>query len=253
MTLQTDDRTPAASAGRLDHRLNRPQKLVPAVVEALVDRITSGEFPAGSLLPKESDLCEQYGVSRTVAREALRVLEEKGLIKIHQGRGTIVTSIESWNLLDPLVIAAQVRFDRTLDTLDQLVTVRAAMEAELARIATQRMTDEFKDDLTEALGRLADSVTVGSSFVTYDHEFHDIILRASGNLFGTRIVHKVHEWAVINATVTDPERLRSSLDEHRRIHDVILSGDADGAYAAMRQHILTSWEKTRSTIPVERV
>lgn len=237
---------PGAPADGADHRLARPARLVPAVVDALVTRIVTGEFAPGTLLPKESDVYEQYGVSRTVVREALRVLEEKGLISIQQGRGTVALGPDSWNLLDPLVIAALVRNDPSFGVVEELVDVRAAMESEMARVAAQRITAGEKAELTDALRALEQSLDDHQRYLTLDRDFHDVIMRASRNRFGRRIVKEVFAWTrrAPDHTVGDAHIAKAHAD-HSTIHRLILSGQAEKAAAAMRRHILDNWAATR--------
>src|SRR5947207_11401845 len=82
----------------------RPGRFASVVVEELARHIIGGGFPEGHLLPRLPDLCAEFGFSRTVIREGVKVLEERGLVRVEQGRGTTVQSRERWNLLDPLVI-----------------------------------------------------------------------------------------------------------------------------------------------------
>ena len=83
----------------------RPARLGTAVVDVLLDRIVSGELEAGTLLPTEPRLCEAFSVSRTVIREAVKILEQKGVVRVKQGQSTRVALPDEWNLLDPMVLA----------------------------------------------------------------------------------------------------------------------------------------------------
>ena len=114
-------------SGQLPPHPRRPARLALAVIEALADQIVSGQLPAGSQLPPEPTLCEIFGVSRITVREAVKSLEEKGLVLARQGSGTTVTEQDGWTLLDPIVLAAVVRHDTQLTLLDQLVDVRARL------------------------------------------------------------------------------------------------------------------------------
>lgn len=98
--------SPASDATRLAMAslAGRPTRLSVLVVEVLVERIVSGEYPSGTLLPAEPALCQSFDVSRSVVREALKVLEQKGLVTVRQGHGTVVAEADEWNLLDPVVL-----------------------------------------------------------------------------------------------------------------------------------------------------
>ena len=82
----------------------RPARLGEAVVASLIDRIVTGSLPPGSSLPAEPVLCQDYSVSRSVIRESLKLLEEKGLVIVKQGQGTTILPIRALELLDPVVL-----------------------------------------------------------------------------------------------------------------------------------------------------
>jgi DNA-binding FadR family transcriptional regulator len=224
--------------------LERPAKLVPAVVGALVERLHLGEWAPGQLLPKEADLCAQYGVSRTVIREALRVLEEKGLVGIRQGTGTVVNSADAWNLLDPLVMAAQIRHDpQVTEKREQLMQVRAAMEAEMARAAALRMRQADRSRLAEHLTLLSRHLNDPHEYLRRDVDFHHAIMVASGNVFGQLIVRNVHAWIHEGPQPSSftVKHIAESHRGHTAIMERIVERDGEGAAAAMRVHILQGW------------
>ena len=113
--------------------------------------------PAACFRPSRV-LCRSFDVSRSVVREAMKALEEKGLARARQGHGTTITPPDEWNLLDPIVLEATIRADETMQILDQLVDVRAALESDMARAAAHSMSDA---DLAE-LGRCWTSCTARS-------------------------------------------------------------------------------------------
>ena len=111
------------------------------MVEELARRIINGAFPTGEVLPTEPVLCEQFGFSRTVIREGLKLLEERGLVRVEQGRGTTVQPRSSWNLLDPVVIRIALEYDTDLSLLESLLGVRTLLEREMARAAASRLAE----------------------------------------------------------------------------------------------------------------
>jgi DNA-binding FadR family transcriptional regulator len=86
------------------HRVVRPSRLANAVIERLLLRILDGEFQPGGDLPPEAALAQEFAVSRTILREALKALEEKRVLRIRHGRGTTVRPKNEWNILDPMVL-----------------------------------------------------------------------------------------------------------------------------------------------------
>ena len=137
----------------MDSLAGRPARLSVVVVNVLVDGIVSGRYPSGSLLPPEPVLCQSFDVSRSVVREALKALEEKGLARARQGHGTTITPPDEWNLLDPVVLEATIRADETMQILDDLVDVRVALESDMARTAAHSMSDADLSELGTLLER----------------------------------------------------------------------------------------------------
>jgi DNA-binding FadR family transcriptional regulator len=161
-----------------------PARLGTAVVDVLLNRIVSGELEPGTLLPTEPRLSEVFSVSRTVIREAVKILEQKGLVRARQGQGTRVALPDEWNLLDPMVLEASVRHDKDLRILDDLVEVRRVLEAEMAREAAMRSTAEDREDMRRLLGQLAADAGTPDRHMLTDLEFHDAIppARARGRV-----------------------------------------------------------------------
>ena len=222
----------------------RPARLGTAVVEALLDRIVSGELEPGTLLPTEPRLSEAFSVSRTVIREAVKILEQKGLVRARQGQGTRVALPDEWSLLDPMVLEASVRHDKDLRILDDLVAVRRVLEAEMAREAAMRSTAEDREEMRRLLGQLAADAAEPDRHMLTDLEFHDAIMRASRNRLGRAIVRAIHSEARTsdryNGHPVRADREASDIG-HAQIYDRIVEADPEGAATAMSQHIMGSW------------
>jgi DNA-binding FadR family transcriptional regulator len=230
----------------------RPARLGTAVLSAIIDNIVSGALPPDSALPNERDLCAAFGVSRSVIRESVKVLEEKGLVRVRQGQGTTVTAPEQWNLLDPLVLEASIRYDETLKTLDDLVDVRVGLESQMTRRAAQVMNDDQLSELHAALIALERLLGQSEAYQLADTEFHDLIHRGSGNQLGRSIIRTIHPYARASMRYTTPtnaEGLAASHRGHVKIYERLAERDADAAAAAMREHILGSWLERRARRP----
>ncbi|RKN43940.1 FadR family transcriptional regulator [Streptomyces hoynatensis] len=227
----------------------RPARLAHAVVEVLVDRIAGGDFPPGSSLPTEPELCERFGVSRTTIREAVKSLEAKGLARARQGSGTTVTATDSWNLLDPVVLAAAVRHDDELVILDQLVGVRSALESQMAGQAAAHATEEELRGFEETLALLERQTATPELFTETDVELHERIMTASGNTLGRSIVRIVHAQArktTLYTGMPDEAGCRAANEEHRRVVELLRARDAEGAARAMTSHIEEAWGRRRA-------
>lgn len=227
----------------------RPARLGTAVVEVLLDRIVAGELEPGSLLPNEPRLCEVFSVSRTVIREAVKMLEQRGLVRVKQGQGTWVAMPDEWNLLDPMVLEASVRHDKDLRILDDLVEVRRVLESEMARQAAVRATGTDRAEMKQLLDKLSAEVVAPERHMLTDLEFHDVIMRASGNRLGRAVVRTIHSEArTSDRYIGYPQRVDCETSDvgHAQIYERIAAGDPEGAAAAMSEHILSSWLARRA-------
>lgn len=228
----------------------RPQRLATAVSEELVDRLVSGEIATGATLPSEPVLCDTFGVSRTVVREAVKSLEAMRLVTVQQGQGTRVRPLPDWDLLNPIVLASVVRHDAELAILEDLVDVRRALEAQMAAQAAERATDDERALITRRMDELVQQECDASRFLHADVAFHDAILAASGNRLGRAVIATLTVQAYRSLRYVGdpgPEELRRSNEAHRAIHDAVLAGDADLAGRLMNGHILESWHRRRPT------
>ncbi|MGN9841037.1 FadR/GntR family transcriptional regulator [Nonomuraea sp. H19] len=233
-------------------RRARPAKLGTTVVEQLVDDIVRGALRPGSALPPEGDLCEEFGVSRTVIRESVKVIQEKGLVRIEHGRGTQVTDPRQWNLLDDVVLTSVIAHDENATFLDELVSVRTALEADMAAAAALAHTPDDDERIAAALGVMRSQLHSPPDFGSADVRFHDIIMAASRNRLGRAIVNSIHDKARTSMRYHGEYNeavMRQTLDEHQAISDAIVAGDPDAAAAAMRRHILDSWNRRRPAPP----
>jgi len=227
----------------------RTPRLGVTVVGDLVDAIVRGDLPPGTSLPPEAVLCEQFGVSRTVIRESVKRLEEKGLVSVAQGRGTQVLSPESWNMVDATVLSALVANDATLGILDDLSVVRASLEGIISRDATVRRTPEKLEELREALQRMRDTIEDEPAFSAADVVFHATVGEMSANRLAVNLVQILFGQARESARFHLHSRLDITLDEHERVFAAIEAGDADAAEQAMRSHIADAWERRRPPSP----
>jgi DNA-binding FadR family transcriptional regulator len=215
------------------------------VVTELVDAIVRGALPSGTTLPPESVLCEQFAVSRTVIRESVKRLEEKGLVTVAQGRGTQVAPMASWKMVDETVLAALVANDASLGTLDDLSVVRAALEAVIARDAATNPAPEDIERLRESLQHMRDTINDQTAFGQADVVFHAIVGQMASNRLADSIVKTLFAQALASARYSLRSQLEITLGEHEAVFDAIAAGDPDAAERAMRAHILDAWQRRR--------
>ena len=239
---------PAAGEVKYPAWPRRPARLATAVVADLVDRIVAGAIPVDSALPTEPALCETFGVSRTVVREAVKSLEGMRLVRVQQGRGTRVRPAEDWYLLDPVVLAASVRHDAERSILEDLVSVRRALEGQMAGQAAKSATDARLSHIEAALRQVQKEDEDTARFFRADLAFHDAIMEASGNRFARAVIQTVNAEAFRSVRyIGEPTRedCQQSNREHQEIFDQLRARDAVKAARAMDDHILGSWLKRR--------
>lgn len=253
--MTTEARTPTTRVRATLSREPRipAERLGIGVVRDLVDSIVSGAARPGETLPPEAQLATEFAVSRTVIRESIKRVEEKGLIQVEQGRGTIVCPTNNWNLLDPDVLDAMIAHDDSLGILDEVVSVRALLESEMAATAAAVITDDEIEELRASLLHMRECYDDLDAFPAGDVLFHAVIMNVSESRLGASISR------ILVGAAMESHRYRGdignkyfndTIDEHEAILKAISERDAAGAHAAMRRHILVAWERRR--LPVAR-
>jgi DNA-binding FadR family transcriptional regulator len=236
------------SSQTLSIETRTPAKLGVAVVEGLVNVIVSGELSPGDSLPPELPLSQQFGVSRTVLRESVKRLEEKGLVSVVQGRGTVVQPTSAWNMMDQVVLTSLIAHDKTLGVLDELTIVRSRLEAAMAgETARVRAVAEL-DILRAILQEMQSTISSPDVFHAADVTFHETVMAISGNRLAESIARVLFERARESARFQgspSPRLMRQTLREHEAIFDAIEAGDTALAEQAMDSHISEAWQRRR--------
>jgi len=231
-------------------RSRRPGRLGSLVVEELAHRIISGTLPEGAVLPPEPSLCEQFGFSRTVIREGLKLLEERGLVRVEQGRGTTVQPRDSWYLLDPVVLRIALACDHDMVLLDDLIAVRRLLECEMARAAATHLGEDELAALAENVEQMASSMGDYERFRSFDLDFHAMVMKASGSEIGRTVVRTIHMHARQAPHLTAPgarAALERTVADHRAIHEALAAHDGELAAARTAAHIDSAWAERRDS------
>ena len=228
----------------------RPRSLALGVVESLSDRIRDGRLAPGGKLATEAALMAEFGVSRTVIREALSNLQASSLVETRHGVGTFVTGHG-----DSAVF--RIRSDQLATVRDvvAMLELRIGVETKAAGLAAQRRTAGNLDAMREALAAFTHAVEAGHDAVGPDFRFHLEITRSTQNAHFESLVQTLGT-AIIPRARLDPsaasvdERqayLRRVNAEHGSILDAIAGKDSEAARAAMRTHLANSREDRKST------
>ena len=219
------------------------------VVNEIGSQIVRGTIKPGEMLPNEEALCEQLGVSRTVVREAVRVLMSKGLVQPRPRVGTVVCPRRAWNLLDEDVLRWEYESGPGPDFLRNLIEVRQIIEPAAARLAALRATPEEQAAIQAAYMVLAESVDDPAAYIQADMDFHAAIFSACHNELLEQLARTISIAlrASRKTTVQIPHGGRETLPMHGDVMQAILRRDTEGAFAAMSRII------SRAAADIERV
>jgi DNA-binding FadR family transcriptional regulator len=217
--------------------LKRSVRLADQLYEQIVNLIVKGGVPTGERLPTENQLCEIFGVSRPVVREAICRLQADGLVVTRQGAGTYVEKRPKNEFLNLAPIGGYADLMRCFE-------FRIALEGETAFLAAQRRTREDVVEIETALVALGRAVRSGEIGAQADHRFHLAIARASQNDMFYLSLEVLSENIFTGMTVGrslslhhSPERLRTVQSEHEAIGEAVRSGNPEAARNSMRMHV----------------
>ncbi len=223
------------------------RNLVLEVIEDLRAQIVRGAYKPGERLPPESQLTDQFKVSRTVVREAIAGLRADGLVEPRQGAGVFV--------LEPVLDSAKpfqiLDWDR-ISAIIEMLELRAAVEMEAAALAAARRSPLQEDAVMDACTELRRRVDAGLSTTEADLAFHLAIADATNNprfrefleVMGVGAIPRAAMRAEVSDAVT-PEYIRLLIEEHEVIADAICRTDPDAAREAMRDHLKRSQQRYR--------
>ncbi len=217
--------------------VKRQEKLSGQVAEQIQQLILSRQIKPGDRLPTERELGETFKVSRTVIREAIRILEARGLVASQTGSGTYVQAIQGADVANSLgmYITTQGQFF----TLDSLMEVRRVLEIQVVKLAAERAAPQDIEKLESILAHMCKAQKDVNAFSKWDLEFHMVIARASGNpLFGILIQPLTGALLELIGTGSSaPGAVEEACDFHRKILNALKARDAEKADSAMRQHL----------------
>jgi DNA-binding FadR family transcriptional regulator len=199
-------------------------------------RIVTGELAPGELLEGEIAASEQFKVSRTAYREAIRILAAKGLVHSRPKIGTQVSPRAEWHLLDPDVLGWMFAIEVPEPALiESLFELRRIVEPDAARLAALRRTPEQLERMREGLAGVAKHTFATEEGRACDHEFHAALLEASHNDFVISLTNGVAT-AIELTTAFKQDRLpapRDALPVHLEVFNAIEAQDAQSAHDAM--------------------
>lgn len=221
----------------------RRTKLYELVTQRLEDMIRSGELKPGDKLPSERDIMAAFNIGRPAVREALLSLQSKGLIATENGRRATVSQPSVDNVLTRLDSVVGVIIANA-ESFKNLYDARVFLEAAMARNAAKEIDDGFLAQLKAALDANKRAIGNRELFMQTDVQFHRVLFLVGNN----PVFKAVHEalvkwlkerWRTI-ARNSSTEML--AYEGHLHIYKAICRADPDGAEAAMRKHLASSWK-----------
>lgn len=205
-----------------------------AMLDAIGREIVIGHYDSRAF-PIEADIAVRFGVSRSVVREAIKMLSAKGLLTARPRKGTSVQPAEYWNLFDPDVLRWMLERKFSLELLRQFSELRLAIEPMAAALAARAHDDRALAAIQAGYERMAAAEAASDNPLDADIAFHVAILIASANPFYMQFRDVVS--TALQTSIRFTNRLKghtASLPQHYAVLDAIARRDADGASAAMR-------------------
>jgi len=227
------------------YKIVQSSRLYEQIVEQIEQSVQKGDLKPGDQLPAERELAEQFGVSRTAVREAVKALREKGLVEAYPGKGTFITSGSSNPMrqsLDRMMRSAQV------DATSSLVEVREILEPEIAALAAVRATEENLNSLREAVAVMDAAKRDPDAYIEADLDFHLELAEAAANPLILSLIDSIigvlrEQRMRIFEVDGGPDRGQY---HHKKILEAVEHQDAPGAREAMRAHLRQVREDSRS-------
>lgn len=210
------------------------------VAGVLARRIAEGKMSDGPV-PSEQQISQEFGVSRAVAREALKILAALDMVEIAQGRRVSVRPSEEWDYLSPLLIDWLPR-EQIHALLHELHDARLIFEPAIAGEAAQTLSPENLEHLASLMEAMSAREDDPDAYLEYDLDFHMEICRATGNRILERFMYSSRWWQSASRRISNqaPHALSIASEQHRAIFDALAARDPKRAEAAMRDHLMTN-------------
>jgi GntR family transcriptional regulator, transcriptional repressor for pyruvate dehydrogenase complex len=234
------------------YKVVRTSRLYEQIVQQIEETILKGDLKPGDQLPAERDLAEQFGVSRTAVREAVKALREKGLVEAYTGRGTFVTNGTTQAIRQSLDLMVRIG---QAEGAAHLAEVREILEPEIAGLAAQRAEEQHLATMREAVAAMDASLHDAEAFIEADLDFHLSLAEAAANPIILSLIDSIvgllREQRL--GTFQTPGGPQRGQYYHRRILAAIETRNADQARAEMRAHLQQVREDSRLTSGEEKV
>jgi len=217
--------------------IKRQDKLSSQVADTIQDMILSKRLRQGERLPTERELGEQFQVSRTVIREAIRILEARGLLDTQTGSGTYVRALQGEDVVNS--IAMYLSSQDPACTIESIMEVRRVLEIQVVKLAAERATPDNITELEaimEQMCRFSNDIDI---YAKWDLEFHLTLAHASNNELFKILIEPLGGalFELIWTASTTPGAIEDSCRFHNEILNAIKNRNSDLAMALMKAHL----------------
>ena len=230
-------------------KLNR-KSLVHQIADAVENLVISGNLKPGERLPSERSLSESFKVSRSVIREATRILNERNLVEVRPGSGVYIRQPGTEKASASISLFMKLKEDR--QRFQDFCEVRESLEVEVAGFAAQRATPENIEALQEAYHGMITHKNHGSAFVEYDLQFHTELATATQNALYLVLMKALHEIQLsfrLNSYRMNTEAaLAGGIRCHQKIMNAVVAGNVAKARSEMKMHLYEARQLMESAL-----
>lgn len=218
------------------------KKTYEEIARKLQRLVQAGNLKPGDRLPPERQLAALFGVSRNSVREAIKSLEQQGVLKSRRGAGTYIAAATQEELARRLGEA----FARERHRLADIFELRLLLEPQIARLAAARISPGPLERLDSIMETYDKAMRDNRPVFEIDQSFHDTIATATGNQCIVRLMEQMNDMLSESRdeALQSPARTQMALEDHRKILEALRRRDADDAGAAMAEHL----ERTRAIV-----
>ncbi len=215
----------------LERNFNLSQRMTQELGRAIV----CGVYPKDQSLPTEAELCEQFGVSRTAVREAVKMLSAKGLIASRPRQGIRILPEQEWNIFDSDLLRWSLEGNPSLRVLREFLQLRIAIEPEAAALAARFASDAAIQKIGDSLERMKNAESNPEEALENDIAFHVSILFASQNRFYIRLRDFIQ--TALNVSIRHTNVIKGNpegvVEDHAKVYNAIKNRNPDRARTAM--------------------
>jgi GntR family transcriptional repressor for pyruvate dehydrogenase complex len=232
------------------HAVGSQKSLAQQVTDELQRLMLTGKLREGEKLPSERELCELFGVSRTVVRESIRILQTKGLLEVKPGIGSIVRSPSSSQVIEGLSLLIQSKANGADISLDAVCEVRSLLEVQIARMAAERATREDIEEIQRIIDDLESRVNLPAKFYERAVDFHRSLALATHNPLLVILFDAIQELVLgmRQTLVPEPIAPQAALRSFEQALEQVQAQNPEGAAQVIERHLYEIRQKFEAAL-----